>query len=178
MPASPLISTTWPRPSSLVLCQARRSSPVSSSRPTSAGGAAPLVSRSSASSAIVAQPGHAPGLDQPGDALQLVGAQILVDEGVAGDLLGQRADDDAVAAGEALQSGGHVRRLADHRALLRHALADHLADHHDAGRDADPDRDLDPLGRARASAFSPAIASTIASPLRTARSALRSSDFG
>ena len=40
IPGSPLTNTTWPWRSSLVCCQARRNSPISSSRPTSAKSAA------------------------------------------------------------------------------------------------------------------------------------------
>ena len=40
--------------------------------------------------------------------------------------------------GKRLQAGSEVRRLADHRLLLRGSLADQVADHDEAGRDADP----------------------------------------
>ena len=48
------------------------------------------------------------------------------------------ADDDAAGRGQSLQAGGKVRRLADHGALLRLALAHRLANHHKPGRDPDP----------------------------------------
>ena len=56
---------------------------------------------------------------------------------------GRLADDDAAGRGQRLQPGGKVRRLADHGALLRLALADRLADHHEAGRDPDPGSEFD-----------------------------------
>ena len=40
--------------------------------------------------------------------------------------------------GHALQPGGQVGRLADHRLLLRRPLADQLADHDEPGGDTDP----------------------------------------
>ena len=54
---------------------------------------------------------------------------------------GCQADDDAAGRGQRLQPGGKVRRLADHGALLRLALAHRLADHHEPGRDPDPGRE-------------------------------------
>ena len=53
---------------------------------------------------------------------------------------GRLADDDAAGRGKRLQPGRKVRRLADHRALLRLTLAHRLADHHEPGRDPDPRR--------------------------------------
>ena len=52
--------------------------------------------------------------------------------------LGRLADDDAAGLGQRLQAGRKVRRLADHGALARVALAHRLADHHEPGRDPDP----------------------------------------
>ncbi len=46
-------------------------------------------------------------------------------------------DDDLVRFGEALQAGRQVRRLADHRLLLRGAGANEIADHDEPGGDAD-----------------------------------------
>ena len=40
--------------------------------------------------------------------------------------------------GQRLQSGGEVRRLANHPALLRRPYADKIADHDDAAGDAEP----------------------------------------
>ena len=54
---------------------------------------------------------------------------------------GRLADDDAARLGQSLQAGCKVRRLADHRALLRLALAHPLADHHEPGCDPDPGRE-------------------------------------
>ena len=57
---------------------------------------------------------------------------------------GRLADDDAAGRGQSLQPGREVRRLADHGALLRLALAHRLADHHRVRRDPDPSRE--PMG--------------------------------
>ena len=54
---------------------------------------------------------------------------------------GRLADDDGAGRGKGLQPGCEIRRLADHGALLRLALAHRLADHHEPGRDPDPGRE-------------------------------------
>jgi hypothetical protein len=46
--------------------------------------------------------------------------------------------------GQSLQPGGQVRRLADHRLLLRRTFAEQVADHHQAGGDADAHLELVP----------------------------------
>ena len=46
-------------------------------------------------------------------------------------------DDKRVRHGERLQSGGEVRRLADHPALLRGTLANQIANHGEPGGDAE-----------------------------------------
>ena len=66
----------------------------------------------------------------------------------------------AARLGQRLQARRQVRRLADHRLLLRRALADQVADHDQAGRDADPGRER----RARRAARSRPTASTSCEP--------------
>src|SRR5208337_1538273 len=47
---------------------------------------------------------------------------------------GRRRDNDAARFDKALQPGGQIGRVADHRLLLRRAMAHKIADDHKAGR--------------------------------------------
>jgi len=49
-----------------------------------------------------------------------------------------RGDHHRAGLGQSLQARGQVRRLADHRLLLRGAFANQVADHDEPGGDADP----------------------------------------
>ena len=75
------------------------------------------------------------------ETLDLGGTEVGQLEQIADQPPGRLADDDAAGRGERLQSGRKVRRLANHGALLRLALAHPLADHHEASRDPDPGRE-------------------------------------
>src|SRR3981081_1411783 len=113
MPGSPLIKTTWPCPSSLVCCQARRNKPISSSRPTSGNSEAR----------------DAPDLNRFADALERMRAESLVGEDVADQIARRSADQDRVGTRETLQPSGKVGRVANDGLLACGAFADRLADH-------------------------------------------------
>ena len=113
------------------------------------------------------------GDDRRGKALDLDRAEILVVEQPAGQPPRARRDHHRPRLGQRLQPRREVRRLADHRLLLRRALADQIADHHEPGGDPDPH-----LQRRPRAVSSPATASTSFSPARTARSASCSSARG
>ena len=93
-------------------------------------------------------------------------AQILEREAGAQEAARRAGDHHLAGRRDPLQARRKVGRLADHRLLLRRALADQVADHHEPGRDADPGGE-----RFAAGVVSRLIASTSASPARTARSA-------
>ena len=115
-----------------------------------------------------------PGGERLGEALEALRAEVGQLEQPADQPARRLADHDAARLGERLQPGREVRRLADHRLLLRRALADQLADHDQAGRDADPGRQR--LARRRRQLARPPSIS--ASPARTARSASSSCACG
>ena len=83
-----------------------------------------------------------PGLDRVGETLQLVPAERLQPEPIADEPARSRGDHHEAGLGQSLQSRGQVRRLADHPALLRLALADQVAYDHQAGGDADANLEL------------------------------------
>jgi hypothetical protein len=78
---------------------------------------------------------HPPGPDRLVEPLEIAAPEILELEQAAHQASTPRVDDDPARCGQRLQSGGPVRRLADHRLLLRSALADQVADHDQTGRD-------------------------------------------
>ena len=77
-----------------------------------------------------------PGGERLGEALEAPRAEIGQLEEATDQPARGLADDHGPRRRERLQSCGEVRRLADHRLLLRGTLADQIADHHLAGRDA------------------------------------------
>src|SRR5437588_5124783 len=90
-PASPWISTTWPRPR-LLPSQARNSSPISSWRPTRGAMFPVRVAANRLSTSRADKTRHA-GVGEP---LQLIGPQVLEVEVVAEHRARGRADDDLV----------------------------------------------------------------------------------
>ena len=82
-------------------------------------------------------------LDRGGHALDRVRPQFLTGESSLDQAPGGGADHDRVGRGEALEPGGHVRRVAQRQPFLATATA-HRAHDHQAGMDAHPDRQLDP----------------------------------
>ena len=78
------------------------------------------------------------GCDRRRQASDLEGAEILVVEEPAGQMPRARRDHHGSRLGQRLQPRREVRRLADHRLLLRRPLADQIADHDQPGGDPDP----------------------------------------
>ncbi len=64
-------------------------------------------------------------------------AECLQPEPIAEQPARGGGDHHRAGLGQSLQSCGQVRRLADHRLLLRGALANQIADHDEPGGDAD-----------------------------------------
>jgi hypothetical protein len=62
---------------------------------------------------LLAQAGDPPHLDRFGDALERVRAETLARKNVADQIAGGGADQNGIGAGEGLQAGGEVGRLAD-----------------------------------------------------------------
>ena len=79
-----------------------------------------------------------PGGERLGEAPQALRAEVGQLEQAAQEPARRLADDHAARLRERLEPCREVRRLADHRLLLRRALADQIADHHEARRDPDP----------------------------------------
>ena len=116
-----------------------------------------------------------PGRERLGEALEALRAEVGQLEQAADQPARRLADDDAARLRQRLQPRRQVRRLADHRLLLRRALADQLADHDQAGRDADPRRER----RSRRRRVSRRDCRPVSSsPARTARSASSSCACG
>ena len=74
------------------------------------------------------------------DPLERLRAERAQHEQVAEQPAGRFGDHDRAGLGHALEAGGKVRRIADHRLLLGSTFADQVADDHEAGRDPDPGR--------------------------------------
>ena len=152
MPASPESRTTWPSPA-FAFAQRRSNSSLSSSRPTRVGQPArvqrlePAFLRTLAESRI--------GARRPGDALELLRAEVAELEQVAEQPTRALGDDDAVGRGDRLQPRGEVWRVADDASLLRLPRTQEIADDHDSGRDAHAHMQRRARGRHRASARRP-----------------------
>ena len=116
---------------------------------------------------------HPRGHHRRAQAPELDGTEILVLEQPAGQPPRARRDHHRPRLGQCLQPRREVRRLADHRLLLRRTLADQIADDHQPGGDADPH-----LQWRRPTVSSPATFSTSFNAARTARSASCSSARG
>ena len=80
---------------------------------------------------------HLPYPDRLGDALQLLRAQIVEDEGGADELPGQPADHDLVRSCQRFETRGEIWRLAGHRPRLATPGGVEVAD--DDGAGCDPD---------------------------------------
>ena len=78
------------------------------------------------------------GHDRSGQAPDLDRAEIGVFEQPAGQPPRARRDHHRAGLGQRLQPRREIRRLADHRLLLRRALANQIADDHQPGADPDP----------------------------------------
>ena len=118
------------------------------------------------------RPQRRPGSHRPGDALEVLGPEVLQLEQIAEQLSRALGDDDRVRLGDPLQARREVRRLADDAALLRLPRSDQVADHDQPGRNADAGLQW---SCATSSALTAAISS---SPARTARSASSSCACG
>ena len=81
---------------------------------------------------------HRVGAGRPGDALEVLRAEIDKLEQIAQQLSRALGDDDAVRRGDPLQPCGKIWRVADDPALLRLSRTQEIADDHDPGRDAHP----------------------------------------
>src|SRR5271166_4830181 len=84
------------------------------------------------------RPQGSPGPRGPGDALEVLRAEVLQLEEIAEQAPRAFGDDHHVRLGDALKTGREVWRLADDAALLRFARTDQVADDDQPGRDADP----------------------------------------
>ena len=119
-----------------------------------------------------AWPQRRPGPHRPGDALEVLGPEVLQLEQIAEQFSRALGDDDGVRLGNALQACREVRRLADDAALLRLTRSDQIADHDQPGGNAD-------AGLQRSTGASSAVTAAInSSPARTARSASSSCACG
>jgi hypothetical protein len=74
---------------------------------------------------------------QSGEALEVLGPEVLELEEISELLSGALGDHHAVRLGNRLETCGEVRRLADDAALLGFAGSDQVADHDQAGCNAD-----------------------------------------
>ena len=83
------------------------------------------------------RPQRRPGPHRPGDALEVLGPEVLQLEQIAEKFSRGLGNDHHVRLGDPLQARREVRRLADDAALLRLARSDQVADDDQPGRDAD-----------------------------------------
>ena len=74
------------------------------------------------------RPQRRPGPHRPGDALEVLGPEVLKLEQIAEEFSRALSDDDRVRLGNPLQARREVRCLADNAALLRLTRADQVAD--------------------------------------------------
>src|SRR6516164_7225081 len=79
------------------------------------------------------------GFDRLGETLHRLPAEGAQPEQVADQAAGGAGEDDLPGFRQSLQACGEVWGLADHRLLLRRALADQIADDDKPGGDADAD---------------------------------------
>ncbi len=124
-----------PGPRRALACSHRRnSSSISSSRPTSG-----VACERSASNRLATplSPSTCQAWVGAGETLQVLRAEVAQLEQIADLPTGRGGDDDRVGLGQRLQPRREVRRLADHRLLLRRAGADQVADDGKPGGDAD-----------------------------------------
>ena len=136
MPGSPEMSTTQPSPS-LASSHRRSNSSISSSRPTSG----VVVARSASKRPSAApSPSACHAAHVLSETFERNDAEIAIFEQSAGQATRALRDHHRARRGDGLEPGGQIRRLADHRLLLRRAGADQIADDDKAG--GDPDADL------------------------------------
>ena len=83
------------------------------------------------------RPQRRPSPYRPGDALEVLGPEVLKLEQIAEKSSGAFGDDDHVRLGDPLQPCRKVRRLADDAALLRFARSDQVADDNKARGNSD-----------------------------------------
>ena len=83
------------------------------------------------------RPQRREGPHRPGDALEVLGPEVLKLEQIAEKFPRALGNDHHVRLGDALQTRREVRRLADDAALLRLARSDQVADDNQPGRNAD-----------------------------------------
>ena len=83
------------------------------------------------------RPQRRQGPHRPGDALEVLGPEVLKLEQIAEKPSRAFGDDHRVRLGDALQARREVRRLADDAVLLRRTRADQVADDDQPGGDAD-----------------------------------------
>ena len=84
------------------------------------------------------RPQRRPGPRRTGNALEVLGAQVLEFEEIAEQPARALGDDDHVGFGDHLQPRGKVGRVADDAALLRLSRSEEIADDDQPGRDPDP----------------------------------------
>src|SRR6185437_15898225 len=78
-----------------------------------------------------------PDLHRSGYALQIDKSEVSTVEQATKLVASGRVDDDAIVAGQRLETGGEIRGLTDRCLLSCLAGADLLTDHHQTGCDAD-----------------------------------------
>ena len=83
------------------------------------------------------RPQRRPDAYRAGDALEVLGSEVLQLEQIAEQPSRALADDHHVRLCDPLQARREVRRLADDAALLRFPRSDQVADHHQPGGNAD-----------------------------------------
>jgi hypothetical protein len=131
MPGSPEISTIWPSPSWRT--QRRKSSSISSSRPTSRVSADPATPQSGSRRCRTQ---YLPDRHRRSDP-QLDGAEIAVLEEIADQPARARGDDDSIRLGQGLQTGGDASALADDRCSCADPSPIRITDDHQPGGDPD-----------------------------------------
>ena len=83
------------------------------------------------------RPQRRPGPHWPGDALEVLGPEVLQLEQIAEKFSRALGDDHHVRLGDPLQARRQVRRLADDASLLCLARTNEITDHDEPGRNAD-----------------------------------------
>ena len=134
MPASPERSTTWPSPA--FACPSPQQQIGFFLAPDERGEPARVQRLEAAFLRALSQ--RREGAGRPGQALEVLWAEIGKFEQVAQQLPRALGNDDAVGRGDPLQPCGEVRRVADDAALLRLSRPQKIADDHNPRRDPDP----------------------------------------
>ena len=132
MPASPEMSATWPSPA-FALSQRRSSS--SSSRASDQWGQSAGVQRLEPA-LLGADLERRKGSGRSRDSFEVLRAESGKLEQISHQLARALRDDDAVGAGNPLQSCGEIGRVTHDPSLLRLSRTQQITDDHDPGRDA------------------------------------------